>query len=378
MGLANYYRHFIRGFAHIAKPLHELTKKGKNFSWTSECGTAFSQLKSALTSAPVLVFPDFTRPFILDTDASDSCLGGILSQEHEGRENICYDSRLLSKEERQYCVTRKELLTVLTFTAKFRPYLLGRLFELRTDHGSLVWLHNFRQPEGQLARWIKKLQEFEYKIVHCKGKTHGNADAMSRMYCNQRRCPIHSACAWVHAVQAEQKDDTGSSTVQLKDTDIGPILDMIKDGQPKPDLAQVRGFSPAQRALCQQWEQLRVVDGTLYCNFEDADGHCRLQLIVPMALRSDILKQMHEASAGGHLGEEKTLYKLCERFYWLGHQKDTKNWCRTCKDCAERKAPGPKSRASLMNLQTRYPTQMVGIDLWDHCWKQRKATGIYW
>lgn len=79
---------------------------------------SISQLKSALTSAPVLVFPDFTRPFILATDASDSCLGGILSEEHEGRENvICYDSRLLSKEERQCCVTRKELLAVATFTS---------------------------------------------------------------------------------------------------------------------------------------------------------------------------------------------------------------------------------------------------------------------
>ena len=88
---------------------------------------------------------------------------------------------------------------------------------------------------------------------------------------------------------------------------------MIKGGQPKPDLAKVQGFSPAQRGLCQQWEQLKVVDGTLYRNFEDADGHCRLQLII--TLRSDILKQLHEASAGGHLGEEKTLHKLRERFY---------------------------------------------------------------
>lgn len=76
----------------------------------------------------------------------------------------------------------------------------------------------------------------------------------------------------------------------------------------------MRGFSPpAQRALCQQWEQLRLVEGTLYRNFEDADGHCRLQLIVPMALRSDILKQMHKTSAREHLGEEKKPCTNCMR-----------------------------------------------------------------
>ena len=84
-----------------------LQRKEKTSVGQVQCDTAFSQLKTALTPAPVLVFPDFTKPFILDTDASDSCLGGILSQEHEGREKVvCYDSRLLSKEERQYCVTR--------------------------------------------------------------------------------------------------------------------------------------------------------------------------------------------------------------------------------------------------------------------------------
>ena len=117
----------------------------------------------------------------------------MLSQEHEWKERVvCYDSKLLSKEEQSYCVTRKELLAVVTLVTKFRSYLLGRHFYVRTDHGVLVWLQNFREPEGQLARWLEKLQEFNYTIIHRRGHTHANADALSRMSCNQRRCPVHS------------------------------------------------------------------------------------------------------------------------------------------------------------------------------------------
>ena len=101
----------------------------------------------------MLSLPDFTKQFILDTDASDSGIRAVLSQkQHDGSECvIAYASRVLSKPEQRYCVTRKELLAVVYFIKYFRPYLLGKPFVLRTDHGSLTWLSNFRNPEGQMA-----------------------------------------------------------------------------------------------------------------------------------------------------------------------------------------------------------------------------------
>lgn len=107
-------------------------------------------------------------------DASDRGIGTVLSQtDPDGREHvIAYASRLLSKSERRYCVTRRELLAVVYFTNHFRPYLLGKQFVLRTDHGSLVWLQNFKEPEGQLARWLEKLQQYDFVISHCQGKKH--------------------------------------------------------------------------------------------------------------------------------------------------------------------------------------------------------------
>ena len=147
---------------------------------------AFRRLQGKLVSAPILAFPDFTKSFVLDTDASNEGIGAVLSQVEDGQETvIAYASQVLSKAERGYCVTRRELLAVVTFLQQFRAYLLGRHFVVQTDHGSLAWLTNFRNPEGQLARWLEQLQEFDFDIVHRAGRKHLNADALSRIPCRQ-------------------------------------------------------------------------------------------------------------------------------------------------------------------------------------------------
>ncbi len=164
LGLASYYRRFVKDFAAIAKPLYQLTEKTAKFLWSEDAQAAFDELRQRLVSALTLCFPDYSLPFILDTDASDVGIGAVLSQRHnDGSERvIAYASRTLSQPERRYCVTRRELLAVVTFVQQFRSYLLGREFLLRTNHGSLTWLTNFKEPEGQLARWLERLQEFTF------------------------------------------------------------------------------------------------------------------------------------------------------------------------------------------------------------------------
>ncbi|KAK3745260.1 hypothetical protein QZH41_010890 [Actinostola sp. cb2023] len=149
LGLCSYYRRFIKGFADIARPLHRLTEKGREFVWTSECDIAFNQLKTTLSTAPVLAYPTSKDPFILDTDASNIGLGAVLSQVQDGEEKvIAYYSKSLSKAERNYCVARKELLAIVNAVKRFHHYLYGRPFLVRTDHGALRWLMNFKNPEG--------------------------------------------------------------------------------------------------------------------------------------------------------------------------------------------------------------------------------------
>ena len=172
----------MKDFATIAKPLHYLTEKTAAFEWTESTQLGFEELRGRLVSAPVLAFPDYSKPFILDTDASEAGIGAVLSQLRDDWSEavIAYASRVLTRPERRYCVTRKELLAVVTFIQHFRSYLLGCEFQLRTDHGSLTWLANFKEPEGQLARWLERLQEFLFHLVHRPGKRHRNADSLSR------------------------------------------------------------------------------------------------------------------------------------------------------------------------------------------------------
>jgi len=123
-----------------------------------------------LSSSQMLSFPKGEGEFILDTDASNIGIGVVLSQKQEEEERvIAYFIRVLSKAERNYCVTRRELLAIIDSIKFFRHYLLGRKFLIRTDHVSLKWLMSFRDLEGQLARWLERLQEYEFEIIHRKG-----------------------------------------------------------------------------------------------------------------------------------------------------------------------------------------------------------------
>ncbi|KAI4898201.1 hypothetical protein NFI96_005256 [Prochilodus magdalenae] len=175
VGLASYYRRFVKGFAEIASPLHQLTEKGRRFKWSEACQKAFECLKASLMSVPVLAYPDPDKMFILDTDASDAGIGAVLSQGEPGFERvIAYASRALTKQERKYATTKKELLSVVTFTKYFKHYLLGKEFMLRTDHNSLRWLHNFQGIEGQIARLPA------YVVEDCPVRTVRGLDPITR------------------------------------------------------------------------------------------------------------------------------------------------------------------------------------------------------
>lgn len=174
-----------------------MTKHKTKWNWTAECEKAFEELKEKLTTAPILGYPRIDgEEFILNTDASAYAICAVLSQVQDGVEQvIACGSRVLTKAERNYCCTRREMLAIVFFTRYFKHYLLGRRFTVRTDHGSLTWLQKFKEADGQIHRWIQQLSQFHMKIVHRKGQGHGNADALSRlvrpsgMICKQCEMP---------------------------------------------------------------------------------------------------------------------------------------------------------------------------------------------
>ena len=181
LGMAQYYRRFVKNFSDVARPLTDLTKKGMKFKWTEACQTAFSTLKDTLLSPEVMAYPQNDGLFILDTDASLVAIGAVLSQVQEEVERVvAYGSKTLGKAERNYCTTDRELLAVKYFMEYYKHYLLGKRFLVRTDHQPLRYLHSLKEPKDRTARWIESMSTFDFGIEYRPGKKHGNADAMSR------------------------------------------------------------------------------------------------------------------------------------------------------------------------------------------------------
>ena len=376
LGLCSYYRRFIRDFAAIAAPLHGLTRKGQKFFWSDECEERFRILKAKLTTAPTLAYPNFSEMFILDTDASNEAIGAVLSQVVGGEEHpVAYASRTLSNSERKYSVTRKELLAVVNFIKHFRPYLYGRRFLLRTDHGSLRWLYNFKSPEGQVARWLEVLGTYDFQIETRPGRVHANADALSRseppldpqsLTPPFPPAPLHLECCnmvvadsnWVESCTGEQVRE-----FQLKDDCIGPVLKWKEDGI-RPPWEQVSGLDRVVKAYWGQWDLLSVRGGILYRRWVSNTGaHDREVIVLPRAMREEVLYELHNSPTGGHLGQRKTRGKVSTRYYWFGMRREVENWCRRCELCARRKPPNPRTRAQMKVVEVGEPLQRVAIDV---------------
>lgn len=181
LGLIGYYRRFIKDFSKFAKPLTVLLKKDVSFNWSSEQDQSIEYFKAALTQAPILQYPDFSREFLLTTDASNYAIGAILSQGEVGKDlPIAFASRTLNKAECNYSTIERELLAIIWAAEHFRPYLYGRKFTILTDHRPLTWLFNCRNPNSRLIRWRLRLEEFTYEIRYKPGRVNSNVDALSR------------------------------------------------------------------------------------------------------------------------------------------------------------------------------------------------------
>ena len=202
-----------------------LTWKDVPFVWDGNCWSAFHTLLDALIHTPILVFPTETGQYILDTDASNFGLGGVLSQIQGDVERVvAYSSRALRPSQRRYCTTKQEMLAAVAMCIQFRSYLCGAKFTLRMVHKSLVWLHRFKDTEGMMARWLHVLQQFHFSIIHRPGDDHGNADGLSRVpetpcrQCTRPDCPPVMSLP-VGDDQPFDSDLTGSS----EDADLVPI-----------------------------------------------------------------------------------------------------------------------------------------------------------
>ena len=249
IGLIGYYRRFVPNMATVAAPLYKLMKKNTEWKWEEKQESAMKELKHMLTSTPLLRLPDFTRPFILHTDANDTGLGAILCQEYteDGvttEHPINYASRSLNKAERNYSTTDRECLALLWSIALFRPYLVGVHFTVYTDHSALQWLLDHKDSSSRLMRMVLRLQEYDYTVISRPGSANANADALSRLPALLEQMePI------VHCVSVVTRTAT-SSLPAARRTGIDPDLALHPDAYDYDAAVQesLRGRENAQDA----------------------------------------------------------------------------------------------------------------------------------
>ena len=183
LGLTGYYRRYIPNFSTISVPLSDLTKNNHPdiIEWTNDCQKVFDTLKRLLTSQPTLAPPDYNKPFIVHTDASDRGIGAVLSQgEGQLEHPIAFYSRKLLPREQKYSAMEKEGLAVVDACRHYLPYLVGRHFTICTDNRALHFLTNKDPTSGRLARWMDTLRALSFTIRYRPGSGNGNADGLSR------------------------------------------------------------------------------------------------------------------------------------------------------------------------------------------------------
>lgn len=394
LGLCSYYRKFILGFAEMARPLNSLVKKNTPFVWASCCQEAFEKLKQALINAPILAYPLEEGQFILDTDASNEAVGAVLTQIQEGQEKvIAYYSRTLNVHERQYCVTRKEMLAVVSAVRKFKSYLWGRPVKLRTDNAAVSYMLRLKEPEGQMARWLEFLSCYDLEVSHRPGRNHGNADALSRRPCRQcgredEPVPVEKDIENVHEVQqcaavtrqkkkAAEKDSSqkaiwleGWDNVelrdsQLRDNEIGMIMKALDAGEQRPQWSKVSSEGQALKTLWGQWKRLKIVDGVLYRRWEDDAGTLeRWQVVVPREKRRDVLHYTHDSPVAGHLGVRRTIERVKQGFFWVGIKECVRKYCRECDECTARKLPNVGApKVPMKEHITGSPMARIAVDI---------------
>ena len=400
LGMANYYRKFIQNYAKIATPLNALLKKDSIFMWTKECQQAFDTLKKALVSAPILSYPSPDKSFILTCDASDNAIGYYLSQmSDDGKEQvIAYGGKALSKEEKKYCTSEKELLAVVKGVQAYRPYLVGAKFTVYTDHRALVWLKSAKHT-GRLERWALKLQEYNYDIIHRPGKSNYVADALSRL-----SYPVQtqdSDCSTdntpeVSSVQVDENTENSQSVqVNLFYTANDTDVIVIQEDQLQPVVEDSKQLSQLQRecddfkhiilylesqllpkdktkhdAIVAESKHYSLTNGILThffqrrCKRQQEEDRFITQIALPKVLRLDALRQYHDSLAGGgHLGIEKVRASIIQKYFWPRMHQDIVDYVKSCTRCqlAKRNFNPTKPPMNPMPVKEKFECWQIDI-----------------
>lgn len=404
LGFLSYYRQYIQDFSRIAKPLYDLMAgpdllaNNHKVTWTEEHQKRLDMLVDRLTSPPVMAFPDFTKPFVLHTDASQEGLGAVLYQEQDGKLRVLgYASRTLTPAEKNYHMHagKLEFLALKwAVTEKFRDYLYySTFFTVYTDNNPLTYILSSAKLSAVGHRWVAELADFNFNIKYRPGKSNIDADVLSRLpldfsaymetciaemekdaICATSQAVIHQetdATPWVAAVSARvgiAHAEPGVTDLvfrqltleeilraQREDPDISRILAYKKRGYP-PSGGERKNETRTTSCYLRAWNKLHIsADGILWRQTKS-----RLQLVLPTKFKQLVYQELHIEM--GHLGADRVVDLARSRFYWPYMQEEIEYFIANKCHCIQQKKPQISPRAPMESITTTAPFEMVSID----------------
>ena len=264
------------------------------------------------------------------------------------------------------------MLAVVKSLQHFSHYLFGAKVILRTDHHSLLWLRMYKNPTGIMARWIETMAEFDIEIQHRSGRLHSNADALSRHSCKQcfdKKMPT----VWID--ECERADEilqtlsirafrllpelTSSdvAAMQAEDSDIGPAYAVFAENT-DPSPHEIRAFPYESKMLLSHRPEVRLLDDVLLRQTDE-----QLQLVVSAQLRKRLFDLTHAGPSAAYLGAERTTVQLKTHYYWVGLNRDVRQWCRQCAQCARAKGAPLRPHGHMRNIIAGAPMDFVTMDI---------------
>ena len=377
MGIAGYYRKFIKDFSKIATPLTNLTRKNQVFKWTEKCEQAFVKLKEALISAPVLKVPEGNENMVVYTDASGLGLGAVLMQQNQV---IAYASRQLKPHETRYATHDLELAAVVYALKLWRHYLLGAKFQLFTDHKALKYLFSQKDLNMRQHRWVEFLADYDLEISYTPGKANLVADALSRQH------------AKVATLMMEEYKDLALLTdldIEVSSDELMDVHDICKEvGRLslitlQSDLVLKVGKMQDQDPNILEKKTLLQKGEEVLNHQIDKNGYLRNKnkICVPdnMELKEEILSEYHRSKYSIHPGSTKMYQNLKRDYWWNGMKGDVAKHVAKCIICQQVKAEVKKPSGLLQPLSVpQWKWEDISMDFIDALPRSKRGNTAIW
>jgi hypothetical protein len=365
LGLAGYYHKFVPNFSNVSEPLNELKRKDVKFVWTPECQKAMDTMKDSLVKEPLLIYPDFTKPFIVQTDASGFAMGAVISQEvGKGVQPIAYASKALLSYQRRYHAIEKECLAIRWATLHFKHYLYGHKFWVETDHKPLKALFNAPPKSSRIAQWRNELLvEFGgFEIRYRPGKANGNADGLSRDPGHEpdKTEEPEEEVLNVFMIKGVEEENIEWHTLaqgQKDDPEWGPMRNFLENMTLPIDNDQ-----QAKRILL--WSEYFGIFDDILMKIEDTSEEGNLKPVIPNVFRKEVMRYAHEGNLGHHQGINATIWRIKAKYYWETLMIDARKWVKTCGRCEKKENEQMSVKIPLRIMeQVRRPMQKMHMEI---------------